>query len=193
MSQKLDRHYYALFKPYGYLCQFTGEPNDKLLGDLYNFPKDVYSIGRLDKDSEGLLLLSNDNQLKTRLLDPTSHTEKRYWVQVEGTITQEAITELSSGSITIAHKGKQHQVAKAKCKLIDKPNIEDRKPPIRFRANIPTSWIELTITEGKNRQVRKMTAAVGFPTLRLIRVGIAHISIEDMSPGEVKEIDPINL
>lgn len=193
MSQKLDKHYYALYKPYGYLCQFTGEPNDKLLGDLYDFPKNVYSIGRLDKDSEGLLLLSNDNQLKTRLLDPTSHTQKRYWVQVEGIITPEAINALSSGTITITHKGKQHQVAKANCKIIEEPRVEERDPPIRFRANIPTSWIELTITEGKNRQVRKMTAAVGFPTLRLIRAGIANISIVDMAPGEVKIIDPISL
>ena len=192
MPQKLGKfHYFALHKPYGYLSQFTGEPGDLLLGDLYDFPKDVYSIGRLDKDSEGLLLLTNDNRYKTQLLDPNSKSPKTYWVQVEGAITEEAINELSNGSIIISHKGKKHRVAKAECKIIT-PNIPEREPPIRKRANIPTSWIELTITEGKNRQVRKMTAAAGYPTLRLIRISMGDQRLENLVPGGVRAFKPLN-
>lgn len=180
--------YFLLNKPYGYLCQFTGEPSDQLLGDLFDFPKDVYSVGRLDKDSEGLLLLTNDNQLKTNLLDPENKKQKTYWVQVEGDITSEAISKLQSGTIEINHNGKKYRVDKAICKKIDPPHIPERVPPIRYRASIPTSWIELAITEGKNRQVRKMTAAVGFPTLRLIRYSFESHTLGDLKPGEVKEI-----
>lgn len=184
-------HYYLLHKPYGYLSQFTGEANDLLLGQLHNFPKDVYSVGRLDKDSEGLLLLTNDNRFKNEVLSPENKSPKTYWVQVDGDITPEAIDILKSGKIVIKHKGREHKVAKAECRKIAAPNIEERDPPIRYRKNIPTSWIELTITEGKNRQVRKMTAATGFPTLRLIRSKIAGYSIKDLPSGGVKSIQPI--
>jgi len=188
MSEKLaNKAYFALYKPYGYLSQFSGEENDKLLGGLYDFPKNVYSIGRLDKDSEGLLLLTNDNHYKTQLLDPNSNKEKTYWVQVEGEISDRAIIELSQGTITISHKGSNHRVKKATCSRINSPSVPDRDPPIRFRANIPTSWIELSITEGKNRQVRKMTAAVGFPTLRLIRVSFDTETLGNLKPGQVRE------
>lgn len=185
-------HYFLLYKPYGYLCQFTGEKDDQLLGDLYNFPKDVYSIGRLDKDSEGLLLLTNNNSFKSMILEPANKIEKTYWVQVDGSITDEAIEKLSNGSVIIKHKGKEHRVSKAKCKRIAPPDIPDRVPPIRFRKNIPTSWIELKITEGKNRQVRKMTANVGYPTLRLIRSAVDLYTIDKMIPGEVCEFVPNN-
>ncbi len=185
-------HYYKLYKPHGYLSQFSGEKEDLLLGQLFNFPKDVYSIGRLDKDSEGLLLLTNDNQFKTELLNPSSKKPKTYWVQVEGKITDEAIQKLESGEIVIKHKGKLHKVAKAKCRRIASPNLKERIPPIRERKNIPTSWIELQITEGKNRQVRKMTASVGFPTLRLVRYSVDKYSLENMNVGEVIEIHPFN-
>ncbi|MFT6245679.1 MAG: 23S rRNA pseudouridine2457 synthase [Salibacteraceae bacterium] len=191
MSQSLNsKSYFALYKPYGYLSQFSGESNDKLLGELYDFPKDVYSIGRLDKDSEGLLLLTNDNRYKTRLLDPDSEKEKTYWVQIEGEISDRALFELQEGTITIAHKGRNHRVKKAICKKIDTPSLPDRDPPIRVRANIPTSWIQLSITEGKNRQVRKMTAAVGFPTLRLIRVSFENQELDNLEPGQVREFQP---
>lgn len=170
------------------MSQFTGEDGDLLLGSLFDFPKDVYSVGRLDKDSEGLLLLTNDNRLKTRLLDPRSSHTKTYWVQVEGEITKEAIQLLENGVITISHNGKQHLVDPAICKKITTPSIPERVPPIRFRAEIPTSWIELTITEGKNRQVRKMTAATGYPTLRLIRTAIGKMQIGALIPGQVIEI-----
>ena len=182
--------YFKLYKPYGYLSQFSGEENDKLLGDLYEFPKDVYPVGRLDKDSEGLLLLTNDNQFKYKLTDPRSDKPKTYWVQVDGDINDEAITSIEQGVLTIKHNGKQHKVKKAICRQIPEPDLPERTPPIRYRKNIPTSWIELTITEGKNRQVRKMTAAVGFPTLRLVRIKVDNYGLEDMQPGECKEFRP---
>ncbi|MDG1035660.1 MAG: pseudouridine synthase [Crocinitomicaceae bacterium] len=191
MSEKVtNRDYFALYKPYGFLCQFTGEESDQLLGDLYTFPKDVYSIGRLDKDSEGLLLLTNDNQYKTQLLDPKNHKYKTYWVQVEGSITKTAVEKLCSGTIQINHKGKKHKVDQALCKTIAPPDLPERVPSIRTRLHIPTSWIELKITEGKNRQVRKMTAAIGFPTLRLIRTAMGSVQLQDLKPGEVRRIFP---
>ncbi len=193
MSKGLNKyHYFLLNKPYGYLCQFSGESTDFLLGSLYDFPKDVYSVGRLDKDSEGLLILTNDNDLKTKLLDPSSNKSKIYWVQLEGEISDESIKELESGTISISHKGNKYGVKPAKCKKISSPEIEERDPPIRIRQSIPTSWIELTITEGKNRQVRKMTAAVGHPTLRLIRISIDEYKLANLAVGEVKSIEPFN-
>lgn len=192
MSERLGKLvYYKLYKPYGYLSQFSGESSDLLLGELYDFPKDVYSIGRLDKDSEGLLLLTNDNRFKTKMLSPDSKKWKSYWVQVEGQITDEAINKLESGFIEISHKGKTHRVAKASCKLISEPKVGERIPPIRVRKAIPTSWIELKISEGKNRQVRKMTAAAGYPTLRLIRYSVDEISLDGLKLGEVTEISPL--
>jgi 23S rRNA pseudouridine2457 synthase len=183
--------YFAVFKPYDMLSQFTGEASDSLLGELHDFPKDVYPIGRLDKDSEGLLLLTNDNRFKTQLLDPISKVAKTYLVQVDGDITEEAITLLTSGGITIKHKGKEHRVLPAKCKKISPPeNLPERSVPVRFRKNIPTSWIELMITEGKNRQIRKMTAATGFPTLRLIRVGVGKYRLPELKAKNVWEVDP---
>lgn len=184
-----DLEYFAVFKPYDMLSQFSGEATDSLLGDLHDFPKDVYPIGRLDKDSEGLLLLTNDNHFKTQLLDPLSKVSKTYLVQVDGEITEEAIQLLSSGKITIKHKGKEHRVLPAKCKMVSPPEtLPERSIPIRFRKNIPTSWIELIITEGKNRQIRKMTAAAGFPTLRLIRIGIGKFRLNEFKNGMVKSI-----
>lgn len=184
--------YYKLYKPYGYLSQFSGESDDLLLGDLYPFPKDVYPVGRLDKDSEGLLLLTNDNRFKHKMIDPGSEKQKTYWVQVDGDITEEALELLRSGRIEIKHKGSDYRVKKASCRRINAPNLPERNPPIRYRKNIPTSWIELTITEGKNRQVRKMTAASGFPTLRLIRINIDEISLGNMQPGDCLEIHPLD-
>lgn len=187
-------NYYAVFKPYDMLSQFSGEPTDQLLGDLHVFPKDVYPVGRLDKDSEGLLLLTNDNHFKTTLLSPISKISKTYLVQVDGEITQDAIDKLSDGTITIKHKGKEHQVLPAECRIVDPPaELPDRSIPIRYRKNIPTSWIELTITEGKNRQVRKMTAAVRFPTLRLIRIGIGEYRITQFTHKNVWTFDPTQI
>lgn len=183
-------HYFAIYKPYGMLSQFTNDHGVDVLGQLHNFPKDVYSVGRLDKDSEGLLLLTNDNKFKSTVLEPTNKLEKTYWVQVDNNITPEGVEKLSNGSITIKHNKKPHQVKPALCKKINAPDIPDRIPPIRYRKNIPTSWIELTIREGKNRQIRKMTAAAGFPTLRLIRVKVGKYELGNFVPGDVVEITP---
>lgn len=186
----MPKKYFAIFKPYNMLSQFTGDDNDSLLGDLYKFPIDVYPIGRLDKTSEGLLLLTNDNEFKNRVLDPKNKSPKTYYVQVDHDITPEACKELAAGTISIKHNGKQHRVARAECKKIDAPDLPERSVPIRFRKEIPTSWIALTLREGKNRQVRKMTAAVGFPTLRLVRHSIGEFNLGNMKPGEVIEIQP---
>jgi 23S rRNA pseudouridine2457 synthase len=181
--------YFLLNKPYGMLSQFSGEKNDRLLGECFNFPKDVYSVGRLDKDSEGLLLLTNDNTLKHAILHPDSHASKTYWVQVDGIPTTDQLHELEKGELSITHKGSTHIAKEALCRKIDEPKVWERNPPIRFRANLPTSWIELQLTEGKNRQVRKMTASVGLPTIRLIRAKIGNLEIGQLQPGEVIEID----
>jgi 23S rRNA pseudouridine2457 synthase len=186
--------YFVVHKPFGYISQFSGEKNDLTLQNLIaenqltNFPKDIYPVGRLDKDSEGLLLLTNDNKLKTNLLDPKNEHFKTYWVQVEGEISEEAIFKLKSGGIEIKHNGKSHNCLPAKASKLENIEIQERNPPIRFRANIPTSWIEIQLREGKNRQIRKMTAAVGFPTLRLIRVGIQKLKIMQFPLGTVTEI-----
>ncbi len=170
------------------LSQFSGEETDLLIGQLAKFPKDVYPVGRLDKDSEGLLLLTNDNALKTYILEPKNKISKTYFVQVDGDITDKAIAQLSAGLININHKGKLIKVGKAKVMKIKDPDFEERSNPVRFRKNIPTSWISITITEGKNRQVRKMTAAAGFPTLRLVRVAITGLTLEDLNDGLVQEM-----
>ncbi|PZV12524.1 MAG: pseudouridine synthase [Pseudanabaena sp.] len=180
-----DRQYipkYILFnKPYGVLCQFTDDrPSPRpTLKEYIDIPE-IYSVGRLDFDSEGLLLLTNDGQLKHRLIDPQFEHSRTYWAQVEKIPTKEALQQLRNG-VTI----QGYRTKPAIAKLLDnEPNIPVREPPIRFRANIPTAWVELTLTEGKNRQVRKMTAAVGFPTLRLVRVAIAHLSLTDLHVGQ---------
>jgi 23S rRNA pseudouridine2457 synthase len=175
--------YILFYKPYGCLSQFTGEKGDKTLSE-FDLPEDVYAAGRLDKDSEGLLLLTDDGPFIKKLSDPKSHKEKSYWVQVEGGPTKEDLIKLSSGLLIQGKKTKKcfSQI------LNPQPQIEDRNPPIRYRKNIPTTWIEIKLTEGRNRQVRRMTAAIGFPTLRLIRVGIGKLSNE-LSPGSWVEVE----
>lgn len=183
-----------MHKPFGYVSQFTGEQNDLTLQNLIaenqlkHFPKDIYPVGRLDKDSEGLLLLTNDNRFKTNLLDPKNEHFKTYWVQVEGNISEDAIFKLKSGGIEIKNNGKTHNCLPAKVSKLENMEIQERNPPIRFRANIPTTWIEIQMREGKNRQIRKMTAGAGFPTLRLIRVGIQKLKIKQFPLGTVTEI-----
>jgi 23S rRNA pseudouridine2457 synthase len=177
--------YFLIFKPYGMLSQFSGEEQDALLGDLFDFPKDVYPIGRLDKDSEGLLLLTNDNRFKQYLLEPKFKVAKEYWVQVEGVPSPEQITTLTNGSINIKHEGRTHRVAPCEVDIMPDFSIFERSKPIRFRKNIPTTWLRIILREGKNRQVRKMTAAVGLPTLRLIRGKIGNYSAEQLLPGDV--------
>lgn len=184
----MDLQYFAIYKPFGMISQFSKEGNHPTLGELHQFPKDVYPVGRLDTDSEGLLLLTNDKTINQRLLHPTNKHSKTYWVQVDGSITEDALEQLRGG-VEIRIKKKTHFTAPAKAKRIESPSLPERNPPIRYRASIPTSWIELTITEGKNRQVRRMTAKVGFPTLRLVRASIEGISIDDVLPQHVVELN----
>jgi 23S rRNA pseudouridine2457 synthase len=178
--------YYIAYKPFQVLSQFSPQEGKATLKDFFPLQADIYPVGRLDFDSEGLLILTNDPRLNHRLLDPAFAHEREYWVQVEGVINPDALRQLERG-VTITVDGKPYATRPAKAKSII-PTVADRKPPIRFRAHIPTSWISLTLTEGKNRQVRKMTARAGFPTLRLIRYRIENITVEGMQPGEMREI-----
>jgi 23S rRNA pseudouridine2457 synthase len=181
--------YFAIFKPMNMLSQFSKDKgSDKsTLADLAEFPKDVYPVGRLDADSEGLLILTNDKTLTERLLNPKNKHGRTYLIQVEGDITNEALDKLRTG-VGIRIKKENHVTAPAIVSTIDPPDwLPERSPPVRFRANIQTSWVELTITEGRNRQVRRMTAAVGFPTLRLIRTSINRLSIHNVHPSTIVE------
>jgi len=180
--------YFIVYKPYQVLSQFSPADDKKTLKDFFKVPSDVYPIGRLDFDSEGLLLLSNDPSLNHRILNPAFKHEREYWVQVDGMITNEALQLLANG-VQIKVEGKSYYTAKCKTSLfISEPDVPVRTPSIRFRKEIPAPWISLILTEGKNRQVRKMTAAVGFPTLRLIRQRIENITIDNMHPGEMLEL-----
>ena len=180
-------HYYILYKPFQVLSQFSPQEGKATLKDIAPVAADIYPVGRLDFDSEGLIILTNDRHLTHRLLDPVFGHEREYWVQVEGTIGHHALRQLGSGvNITIDHKPFTTRPADAR--IIIDPAVPERNPPIRYRAQIPTSWVSLTLTEGKNRQVRKMTAAVGYPTLRLIRYRILNITIDGLQPGELREI-----
>jgi 23S rRNA pseudouridine2457 synthase len=181
--------YFIINKPFQVLSQFTSTEGKRSLHDLFKVPPDVYPVGRLDYDSEGLLLLTNDKQVNHRVLHPSFAHEREYWVQVEGSITEEALSQLRNG-LTISIDGKVHQTKPARAiAFAEPPRVPERNPPIRFRQNIPTSWISLSLTEGKNRQVRRMTAKTGFPTLRLIRYRIGTLTIEGLQPGEMKELD----
>lgn len=181
--------YYAFYKPFQVLTQFSPEDGKQTLANyLSHLPKDIYPAGRLDYDSEGLLILTNDKTLTNKLLNPQQEHRKTYWVQVEGIITMQAINELKKG-VTININGKAYKTKPAVAEpMTTEPEVPERNPPIRFRKNIPVSWLSLTITEGKNRQVRKMTAAVGFPTLRLIRHSIGNINTGSLLPGEGRYI-----
>jgi len=177
--------YFAVYKPFAVLCQFSPVEKKATLKDFFPVPTDVYPVGRLDFDSEGLLLLSNDKSLNHRLLDPGFAHEREYWVQVEGDISNDALSELSKG-ITISVDGVTHKTKPAKAERFSSPPpVPDRNPPIRFRKHIPDTWIKLILKEGKNRQVRKMTAKVGYPTLRLIRTRIEKLSLDNMQPGDM--------
>ncbi len=178
------KQYYLLYKPYDVLCQFTDSLGRKTLRDFGPFPKDVYSVGRLDLDSEGLLLLTNDNAINHRLTEPEFEHPRTYLVQVEGIPSPEALGQLEGGVVIRGEKTKPVQVRL----LEDDPQIPPRTPGIRYRKNIPTAWIEITLREGRNRQVRKMTAAAGNPTLRLVRTKIGQLTLGNLQPGEVHQL-----
>lgn len=180
--------YFVIYKPYQVLSQFSSEFGKKTLKDIFSVPPDIYSVGRLDFDSEGLLILTNDKELNHRLLNPLFKHEREYWVQVEGMITRNAIKKVEAG-VLIRINEKNYRTQKCTASAFSEPPaVGERVPPVRFRKNIPTSWVKLILTEGKNRQVRKMTAVVGFPTLRLIRARIENLYLQQMQPGEIKEI-----
>jgi 23S rRNA pseudouridine2457 synthase len=176
--------YYLIYKPYQVLSQFTSSDGKLCLKDILNVPKDVYPVGRLDYDSEGLLLLTNDTSINHQLLHPKFAHARTYWVQVDGLITNDAIETLSKG-VTISVDGKTYETKKAVLKILsDSLLVPERNPPIRVRKSIPTSWVSIQLTEGKNRQVRKMFASVGFPVVRLIRSQIGQFSIAQMQPSD---------
>ncbi|SNC67092.1 23S rRNA pseudouridine2457 synthase [Hymenobacter gelipurpurascens] len=175
--------YILVNKPYEVLTQFTDEQGRATLKDFVDIPN-IYPVGRLDYDSEGLVLLTDDKQLQHRLSEPRFKVTKTYWVQVEGVPTEEALENLRRG---VDLKTGYTSPAEAKL-LTEEPTLWERSKPVRFRASIPTSWIEIRISQGMNRQVRKMTAAVGFPTLRLVRVRIANLKVEALQPGQWREL-----
>ncbi|HEX4209366.1 MAG TPA: pseudouridine synthase [Candidatus Binataceae bacterium] len=186
--------YLIFHKPFNVLSQFTqgstrpsAGPSRLTLGDFIAVP-DVYPVGRLDFDSEGLMLLTDDGALQHRFSDPRFAHPRSYWVQVEGIVSEHAVQALSAG-VTIAG----YRTRPANAHSIEQPDVAPRIPPIRVRKNIPTSWLSLTLTEGRNRQVRRMTAAVGLPTLRLIRARIGDLSLNGLTPGEWRHLTAAEL
>jgi 23S rRNA pseudouridine2457 synthase len=188
----MGKYRYILFyKPYGVLSQFTdnaSETKRRTLKDYIPVPS-VYPVGRLDWDSEGLMLLTNHGQVQHRLADPRFQHPRTYWVQVERIPDAAALRQLRQGVIIEKYCTRQALVQL----LNAEPPLPPRDPPIRFRQNVPTAWLEMTLTEGRNRQVRRMTAKVGFPTLRLVRVAIAGLSLEDLQPGQWRDLTPDEL
>ena len=178
----------AFHKPYGVLSQFTSEGDKQTLADFIRVP-DVYPAGRLDFDSEGLLLLTDEGRLQKTITDPAHRLEKRYWAQVEG-IPKTADLQRFEHGLVVGEGAGRFIARPATAQRVDASAVAERTPPIRFRAAIPTTWIEVTVSEGRNRQVRRMTAAIGYPTLRLIRVGIGRVDLFDLgiAPGESLDI-----
>lgn len=182
----MSKYRYLLFnKPYGVLSQFTDHSSDqrRTLKDYISIPE-VYPVGRLDWDSEGLMLFTDRGQLQHRLSHPRFEHKRTYWVQVERIPDLAAVYKLQQG-VTIDN----YHTRPAQVKLLNfEPQLPPRDTPIRFRKNVPTAWLEMTLTEGKNRQVRRMTASVGFPTLRLVRVAIAHLKLGELQPGQWRDL-----
>ena len=182
------QHHFLLHKPHGYLSQFIYEKKrpKKLLGALYNFPEGTMAIGRLDEDSEGLLLLTTDGKMSEKVRSKA--VEKEYYAQVDGIMNEEAVEQLKNG-VEIGFKGIRYTTKKCEAKLISElPKCIISGKKIREERHGPTSWVSITVTEGKFRQVRKMTAAVGFPTLRLIRIRVGDVHLQDLKAGEVLEV-----
>lgn len=187
-----DHRHFIVHKPYGFLCQFIN--NNKrtkgLLGELYDFPEGTMSVGRLDEKSEGLLFLTTNG--KASQLIRGRKIEKEYYVQVDGEMTEDAIQELQSG-VEIGLKREKYTTLPCKASIIEDPNFKERSRRVRDDRHGPTSWISVTVKEGKYRQVRKMTAAVGFPTLRLVRVRIGNTHLNNLPVGAVKEVSSFDL
>lgn len=176
-----DFKYILFYKPYNVICQFSPEGEKVTLKEFIKIPE-IYPVGRLDTDSEGLIIVTDDNKLKQILTEPKFKSEKTYYVQVEGTPNENDLNKIREGLII-----KDYKTLPAKVNILEiEPQLSPRIPPIRERKNIPTTWLEIIIKEGKNRQIRKMTAAIGFPTLRLVRVKIKHIGIDTLNIGEYR-------
>lgn len=191
----LEHSHFKIYKPYGYLSQFLHNHktrrNKKLLGELGKFPENIMAIGRLDEDSEGLLFLTTSGKMSE--LVRSKDVEKEYYVQLDGNITEEAIEQLKAGVI-IGINGKKYCTTPCTAKILDpKPIFPERSKKIRDERHGPTSWASITITEGKFRQVKKMTAAVGYPTLRLVRYRIGNVYLKDMFPGEIVKVENFDL
>ncbi|UZQ55014.1 pseudouridine synthase [Trichothermofontia sichuanensis B231] len=184
----MSYRYLLFYKPYQVLCQFTDATATNRRSTLKDYipVPDVYAVGRLDYDSEGLMLLTNDGQLQHRLSHPRFQHPRTYWVQVEGIPHTLALEQLRQGVLIQNYRTRPAQVRL----MTEAPTVPPRYPPIRFRQQIPTAWLEITLTEGRNRQVRRMTAAVGFPTLRLIRVAIANLCLTNLQPGQWRDLTP---
>lgn len=174
-----------LYKPYNVLCQFTASGGRPTLADHVDVPG-IYPAGRLDTDSEGLVVLTDDGMLQARITDPRHKVEKTYWVQVDGDISEAALEQLRRGVLLNDGRTKP-----ARAERIEEPALPPRVPPIRVRRDIPTCWIELALREGRNRQVRRMTAAVGHPTLRLVRAAVGPWRLDGMQPGQWRETAPV--
>ena len=193
MSEENQHDHYMIYKPYGYLSQFVNngpkQKSKKLLGELHDFPEGIMAIGRLDEKSEGLLLLTTDGKTSNYIC--SNKIDKEYYVQLDGAITDEAISLLKQG-VKIGLEGKKYTTLPCEVKRIEAPQLPTRSQKIRDERHGPTSWISVVLCEGKFRQVRKMTSAVGFPTLRLVRVRVGNIKLGDMEVGEVTKNDNLN-
>lgn len=180
--------YFVIYKPFQVMSQFSALDGKKTLKDFFDVPKDIYPVGRLDYDSEGLLILTNDTSLNQQLLHPKNEHEREYWAQVDFIVLPDSIKQIEQG-VAININGKMYQTKPCTASIIlPEPEVPQRFPPIRFRKEISTTWLKLILKEGKNRQVRKMTAAVGHPTLRLIRQRIEQLTIGNLQPGEMLEM-----
>ena len=186
MSSKEPR-YFIINKPYKVLSQFSSEDGNPGLGTLFQLPKDVYPVGRLDLDSEGLLILTNDKTVNNKLLDPKYGHRRIYWVEVESLPSNDSLADFRRG-LEINLKGRTHKTKPCEIRILDDMVIEEREPPVNRKKHPITSWIEVILTEGKNRQVRRMTAKIGHPTLRLIRHSIEGLELGSLESGQIVEL-----
>ena len=185
----MSYRYLLFYKPYDVLSQFSDRQSQRTTLKDFIPVSNVYPVGRLDRDSEGLLLLTNNGRIQHRLTEPKYGHPRTYWVQVERVPDRQAIEHLRRGV-----KIQNYSTQSAQVRLLpEEPALPPRVPPIRYRKTVPTAWLEIILTEGRNRQVRRMTAAVGFPTLRLIRVAIAHLCLDGLAPGEWRDLNSMEL
>jgi 23S rRNA pseudouridine2457 synthase len=182
------KSYYIIHKPFKILSQFTDENGNEGLGSLFQLSKDVYPVGRLDLDSEGLLILTNDKSLNQKLLNPTFEHQRTYWAQVEGTPSDQKLTEFSEGININLGKGRRYDTLPAKIKILKSFDLPERVPTVNYTKSPSHCWLEIKLIEGKNRQVRKMTAAIGHPTLRLIRSSIENLQLSPLASGQIQEL-----